>query len=273
MGSLIGLVLGLGLALVLWSGRSARPQPARTTRWAVDRRAGQLVAWTVGCATVTFACALGVSKSVVVAGAFAVLAGYAPLALRRQRVDRRQAAHRQAWPDVVDDLTSAVRAGLSLPEALTQLGSRGPAPLQPAFGRFGERYQATGVLGPALDQLKDDLADPVADRVIEALRLARDVGGSDLGRLLRTLSVFLREDARTRGELESRQAWAVNGARLAVAAPWLVLGLLSLHPEAVRAYDSSAGLVIVVFGAMVSVGAYRLMMRIGRLPVEQRVFR
>jgi len=273
MGALIGLLLGLGLALMLWSGRSASARTGQGTRWAVDRRAGLLAGWSVGCALVTVAGALAVSRSVVVAGAFAVLAGYSPVALRRQRADRRQVAHRQAWPDVVDDLTSAVRAGLSLPEALTQLGARGPAPLQPAFARFGDRYQATGVLGPALDQLKADLADPVADRVIEALRLAREVGGSDLGRLLRTLSVFLRDDARTRGELESRQAWAVNGARLAVAAPWLVLGLLSLHPEAVRAYDSSAGLVIVAFGAMVSVSAYRLMMRIGRLPVEQRVFR
>jgi tight adherence protein B len=50
------------------------------------------------------------------------------------------------------------------------------------------------------------------------------VGGGDLGRLLRSLSTFLREDARTRSELESRQAWTVNGARLAVSAhettPW-----------------------------------------------------
>ena len=36
---------------------------------------------------------------------------------------------------------------------------------------------------------------------------------------------------RTRAELESRQAWTVNGARLAVAAPWLVL-LLAVVPAA-----------------------------------------
>ena len=53
--------------------------------------------------------------------------------------------------------------------------------------------------------------------------MAREVGGTDLGRLLRTLSAFLREDARTRAELETRQGWTVNAARLAVAAPWIVL--------------------------------------------------
>ena len=107
--------------------------------------------------------------------------------------------------------------------------------------------------------------------LVETLRLAREVGGSDLGRLLRTLSAFLREDARTRGELESRQAWAVNAARLAVAAPWLVLALLSLRPEAVEAYDSTAGLVVLATGGALSVVAYRLMVRIGRLPREERV--
>jgi hypothetical protein len=56
-----------------------------------------------------------------------------------------------------------------------------------------------------------------------ASRLTRQVGGSDLGRLLGTLAEFLRESARTRSELEARQSWTVNAARLAVAAPRMVL--------------------------------------------------
>ena len=70
-----------------------------------------------------------------------------------------------------------------------------------------------------------------------ALRIAREVGGGDLGRLLRNLSGYLRDDLRTRSELESRQAWTVNGARLAVAAPWLVLLLLCFQPEVIGRYS------------------------------------
>ena len=103
--------------------------------------------------------------------------------------------------------------------------------------------------------------------------MAREVGGSDLGRLLRTLSAFLREDARTRAELETRQGWTVNAARLAVAAPWIVLGLLSLRPEAVDAYNSTAGLVVLAVGGGLCLVAYRVMVRIGRLPEEERVLR
>jgi tight adherence protein B len=99
------------------------------------------------------------------------------------------------------------------------------------------------------------------------------VGGSDLGRLLRTLSSFLRDDARTRAELETRQGWVVNAARLAVAAPWLLLGMLSLQTESVRAYDSSGGWVVLAFGAATCLVAYRLMLRLGRLPEDSRVLR
>jgi tight adherence protein B len=286
MGAGLGLLLGLGLAMVAWS-LTSEPAPPRRSRngWAARRhdapvRAGlegvtvpQLVATCLGLGVVGFLLAAIVSRSVVIGAAFGVIAAWAPVALVRLRARQRVDALRDAWPDVVDDLASAVRAGLSLPEALAQLAQRGPERLRPAFGRFADGYRASGRFSDSVDRLKASLADPVADRVVETLRLAREVGGSDLGRLLRTLSAFLREDARTRGELESRQAWAVNAARLAVAAPWLVLALLSLRPEAVEAYDSTAGLVVLATGGALSVVAYRLMVRIGRLPREERVLR
>ncbi len=222
-------------------------------------------------AAATFFFVLGVSQSWTVSLAFGALASYGPLALVRHRMRQRRAELGTLWPDVIDNIASAVRAGLSLPEALGQVGERGPEALRPAFRAFADEYRVSGTFGTALDGLKDRLADPVGDRVVEALRLARDVGGHDLGRLLRTLAVFLRDDLRTRGEIVSRQSWTVNAARLAVAAPWVLLALLSLRPQAVEAYDSAAGMVLLVAGGAVSVVAYRLMLRLARLPLEARV--
>jgi len=150
---------------------------------------------------------------------------------------------------------------------------RGPELLRSPFRRFGEDYRATGRFAESLDRLKADLADPVGDRVVEALRMAREVGGTDLGRLLRTLSTFLREDARTRAELETRQGWTVNAARLALAAPWVLLLLLSTQPSAVAAYAEPVGALVLLAGGGVSLLAYRVMLRIARLPVERRVLR
>jgi tight adherence protein B len=212
-----------------------------------------------------------VSRTVSIAFAFAAFSGYLPIALVRRRAAQRTADRRALWPEVVDNLASGVRAGMSLPEAVSQLAVRGPAALRPPFAGFAADYRATGRFGDCLDRLKATLADPVADRIIESLRIAREVGGSDLGRLLRTLGQFLREDARTRAELETRQGWTVGAARLALAAPWVVLAMLSLRPDTVTAYDTPVGLAILVVGAAVSFASYRVMLRIAQLPDDQRV--
>jgi tight adherence protein B len=233
----------------------------------------QLVGSSIALGATVLVLSAAISRTVPIAIAFALFAGLAPTTLVRHRQRKRRTELRDLWPEAVDNLASAVRAGLSLPEALSQLGVRGPQELRRPFQRFAEDYRATGRFSECLDRLKSALADPTGDRIVESLRLAREVGGTDLGRLLRTLSTFLREDARTRAELETRQGWAVNGARLAVAAPWLLLGALSLNPSSVRAYNSTAGAVVLLVGGGVSLVAYRMMVRIGRLPVEDRVLR
>jgi tight adherence protein B len=232
-----------------------------------------LLAVSAGSALTVLLAVAATSRAPAVAACFALVAGWAPVALVRHRAARRRADLRELWPDVVDNLTSAVRAGLSLPEALAQVAERGPEPLRRPFARFARDYRATGRFAESLAALKDTLADPVADRLVEALRITREVGGSDLGRLLRTLSAFLREDLRTRGEIEARQSWTVAAARLAVAAPWLVLALLATRPGALDAYNRPEGVVVLAVGAALSVVAYRLMLRLGRLPDEERVLR
>jgi tight adherence protein B len=52
-----------------------------------------------------------------------------------------------------------------------------------------------------------------------------------------------------------------------------VLLLLVSKPEAVAAYQRPAGAVVIAAGAALATGGYRLMLRTGRLPVEERVLR
>jgi tight adherence protein B len=285
MGALLGLLFGLGCVLVWRSGRRA-PVKVRRTATVTDRTRDLLAQAGIGgvtparlwgaCAAtgvVVFVLVLGTSRVPVIAASFGAFAGLAPLQLVRRRRSQRRVELRQVWPEAVDNLASGVRAGLSLPEALAQLGQRGPEQLRGPFRRFGEDYRSSGRFAPCLDRLKDELADPVGDRIVEALRMAREVGGTDLGRLLRTLSAFLREDARTRAELQSRQGWTVNAARLALGAPWALLLLLSLQPETVRAYNTTAGALVLLIGGGTSLVAYRVMLGIARLPEERRVLR
>lgn len=282
MGALVGLGFGVG-ALLVWSAFYL----PRTERSA-DRRSGRLQELLARAgmgetspASLLALCgvlALGVlvlvqvvSRALPVAIAFALIAGYLPLSVLAGRARRRQREFAEVWPEAVDNLASAVRAGLSLPDGLAALAGTGPEPLRDAFAQFALDYQVTGRFGESLDRLKDRLADPVGDRMVEGLRIAREVGGGDLGRLLRNLSGYLREEARTRSELEARQAWTVNGARLAVAAPWLVLLMMSFQTELITRYATPAGAVVLLLGATLCFGAYWLMTRIGRLPVERRL--
>ncbi|MFV0461737.1 MAG: type II secretion system F family protein [Nostocoides sp.] len=287
-GVLLGLGVGVGLFLIWWSAW-VPPEPSERSRhrrsWRSvladdlaaaghDQLGPQAVVALSGIAFVLVGVG-GYAITLVpsIALAFALMAGWAPIALVRGQARRRRSRLRDVWPDVVDNVTSAVRAGMALPEALAQLSVRGPEELRPAFAAFAMDYRTTGRFNDCLDALRDRLGDPVGDRLVESLRIAREVGGSDLGVLLRTLSSFLREDARTRTELEARQSWTVNAARLASAAPWIVLAMLATRPESVAAYATSTGALILFTGGALTLLAYRLMVRIGRLPDEERVLR
>ncbi|MGN6251050.1 MAG: type II secretion system F family protein [Marmoricola sp.] len=281
MGAVLGLLFGAGLILVLsvfvLPEQPVKPATTGRLRRSLDEaglqsmRTATLVAACAGCALVALVAVQALSRTAPVALVFAVLASWAPLGVVSGRARRRRRELAQVWPEAVDHLSSAVRAGLSLPEALGGLAQRGPLVLRKPFAAFALDYQVSGRFADALDRLKDRLADPVGDQVVEALRVAREVGGGDLGRLLRNLSAFLREDARTRSELEARQAWTLNGARLAVAAPWFVLLLMCFQHAVVRRFATPAGVGVLVVGAVACGVAYRLMLRIGRLPVERRV--
>lgn len=286
MGVVVGLLSGAGLFCVWWScwvpARTPSSEPsgpalrARELLVQADLASvsPQALALTgIGFGLTVFLGVLAVCSVPAIAACFGLMALWSPISLVIARARRRRERWRELWPEVVDNLGSGVRAGLSLPEALGQIAQRGPEPLRAPFTAFARDYRLTGNFAQALDALKERLADPVADRLCEALRITREVGGSDLGRLLRGLSAVLREDARTRSELEARQSWTVYAARLAVAAPWLVLALLASRPESVAAYDRPAGTVVLVIGVVASVVAYRLMLMIARLPEEKRVLR
>lgn len=279
-GAAVGLTAGCGVLLVgaalLLPAQPSTPRRGPLTRLVASSGVrgmspGRLIAASVGCALVATVVGLALT-AVPVVGAVAAVAGAAlpALVLQRSAAQRRRRLA-AAWPDAVDTLHSGVRAGLSLPEALATLGRSGPSVLRPAFTAFAVEHRATGSVESALRVLQEDLADPVADRVVAALRLTVDVGGRELGPLLRTLSVMLRDEARTRAEIEARQSWTVAAARLAVAAPWITLLLLCTRPEAAAAYLAPAGAVVIATAAVLSALAYMLMHRIGRLPRDQRV--
>ena len=184
---------------------------------------------------------------------------------------RRRKSINAKWPELVDDLASSIRAGMSLPQAMGALELHGSTDLKPALEQMLTIYRATGDFSKAMRKFAQIVNDPAADRFVVALILASELGGADLGTLLRSLSESLRKQDALSGEIKARQSWTVNGAKLAVAAPWLTVAVLSTRADARDVYSSSGGVRLLEICFGVSVGAYWLMQRIGRLPTDVRI--
>lgn len=281
----LGLLLGIGVLLavspLLWPVRDVSagkpPVSARARELLVQAGMarvglGTIIVVSLILGIAATAVVFAVVPIVAVAGAAGILVLCLPFAVVVWRARSQRRATRVVWPDVVDQLVSAVRSGLALPDSVVTLAHSGPPVIRAAFAEFERDYRMTGAFADSLDRLKDRLADPVADRIIETLRMSREVGGNELTTVLRNLAAYLRQDAAIRAEVEARQSWIVNAARLGVAAPWIVLVLLSSRPEAAQAYNSPAGIVVIAVGLALSIVAYRLMIGIGRLPEERRWF-
>lgn len=195
----------------------------------------------------------------------AMLAGIAgaavPPIVRRQRLRRSLRLRRAQWPVLLDDLMSAVRAGMNLPEAMLRVASGCGA----EWDVFATTYRRSGDFRLSLDALRRQLADPIFDQVAQALSITRDVGGTELTSVLRSLGTFIRSELHVIGELEARQSWTINAARMAVAAPWVVLVLLSSRPATITAYSQPQGVLLLVGVAVTSAIAYAVMLRIARL--------
>ncbi|MFJ6652095.1 type II secretion system F family protein [Microbacterium sp. NPDC091313] len=231
-----------------------------------------VIAVGVVCAVVTAAAAWLATGVAVLAIVAAAAGGVAPFAWLRGRRTRLLRSRRTLWPDVCDLLIASVRAGMSLPDAVGSLALSAPPALRPAFAAFARDIAASGHFDSSIRRLKTALADPVADRIIETLRMARQVGGTEVTGVLRALAASVRADAALRGEVEARQSWIRGAAVLGVVAPWVILVLLALRPEGSEAYGSPEGIGLILAGVVVSVVAFRLMLRIGRLPEPRRWF-
>lgn len=280
MRSVVAVLGALGL-LLLYDGLTAAGSARTRPLAGFDRPAAEaglpamtgarILLLSAGAGVATLVVVAGITASFVLASAFSVVALWIPFAWVRARRRSRAHAFREAWPDAIASVIAGVRAGISLPETCASLAERGPQELRPGFTSFAATYRASGSFHAALDRLRSELSDPVGDRVVVSLGLAHDVGGTDLVRVLRTLSDFVREDLRVRKEVQARWSWTVTAARVAAAAPWIVLLLMSARPEAAAAFNSSTGAIVVATGAVVTTLGYRLMLRAARLPEPGRL--
>jgi tight adherence protein B len=163
--------------------------------------------------------------------------------------------------------------GRSIPQALFEVGRRGPEELRPAFAAGEREWRITTDFARTVAVLKDRLADATADTTLETLLVAHEVGGSDLDRRLAALVEDRVQDAQGRKDARAKQA-GVRFARWFVLAVPLGMTLAGLSIGTGRdAYRTSVGQLAVAAGLACVAACWAWAGRLLKLPEEERVFR
>ena len=176
------------------------------------------------------------------------------------------------WPEVVDHLISGIQSGMSLSESMASLSLRGPEIIRKDFQDFKEELLETGNFHAAVEGLRAKFHSPASDQILEAILMAKMMGGSELLEIFRTLGNFLRQDLALRKEIEIKHGWIKNSAHLSSAAPWLLLLLLSSQPGTIESFSQPGGVLILLLGLAMTLVAYMWMGRLSKLPQPPRVF-
>ncbi len=225
----------------------------------------------VGVGVLALVILLGISGVWVVAAPPSVLISLLPRFYFARVRTRRLSEVRKAWPDGIRDVIGGVSSGMSVQRAVENLARSGPAPLREAFGRFPMLARTLGVV-PALESIKEDLADPTSDRVIEVLMIAHERGGVLIPEILRDLADSTSMDLAATEEEQTEALEQRINARVVFMLPWLVLVALTFRPGPFRAfYSSPAGMLVVAIGAGLSLLGIAVISRLSRPQEEPRV--
>ncbi len=267
--------IAVGLLFFTFLTRRRRRRPARTVRQSLpglDVTQIQFWATVVGAAGVTYLVLHALTGLVVVSLVPALVVATLPKAYFVRKRSQRIARVQEAWPDGLRDILTSVRSGASLPVAIENLATFGPEPLREAFQGFDVYSRSLGVV-TALELIKDDIADPTADRVIEVLILAYERGGTVVPEILEDLAEATTRDLWTLEQVRTEALEQKINSRAVFILPWIVLVAMTARSGAFREfYATTAGLFVVMVGGVMSLLGAVIAARLGAQPTEHRVF-
>lgn len=170
------------------------------------------------------------------------------------------------WPAFIDDVASGVRAGLSLPYATFDAGTRLPPKQANHFVQTQLDWEKGVGYLQCLDALEGRIGHAGFEMFVSTAAIAYEQGGQSVPTVLTQLARSLRSGNQLFNEIKGRQAVTVNSARVAVLAPLVVLVLTGTRTEVRQAYMSEVGLFVLVSVVAVSWVSYQLMKKFAHIP-------
>ncbi len=269
-----------------WRGFGVGPRPTESSstrpplieQWLAQAGLSDVRPRDFVCVSATLGVLGGVAVFAVFGGAVPAIAGgvfsaTSPFTAYRARRERRRAEAREAWPRMIEEIRLQTGAlGRSVPQALFEVGRRGPAELRGAFATAEREWLLTTDFERTVAVLKARLSDATADAALETLLIAHAVGGSDLDRRLAALIDDRIQDFQGRKDALAKQAGVRFARRFVLIVPvGMALAGLSIGTGR-SAYRTPTGQVVVAAGIAAVVACWIWAGRLLRLPEEQRVF-
>ncbi len=290
MGAILALAGACGVYLLYtalamgWSGLGIGPGPVVSGRQSLVRRwtkqvdlegsrRAEMAAVMIVLFTVGAAAAYAIFGGPLPAVAVGIFAVSAPVASHRARLAQRQRQARDAWPRMIEEIRLQTGSlGRSVPQALFEVGRRGPTELRPVFEAAEREWHLSTDFARTVALLESRLDDATADATCETLLVAHEIGGSDLDRRLAALSEDRVQDLQGRKDAAAKQAGVRFARRFVLVVP-AGMALVGLSIGTGRAaYQTPLGQAAVVAGIASVVACWAWAGRLLRLPEEERVF-
>ena len=252
----------------------------------VSRRGGRSTtqrASTGGGATARFATTIGAACGAALIGRilFGSLAAAVACALAAAAVPSRSAAAQakarlreavSAWPLVLEETRVRVSgAGQSLPLALFESGQT--TALSPYLSRAATTWGISTDFERALATLRDQVADPVTDSVVETLLAVYLAGAVNCDERLSALIADRRDDLDARREADARRAGVDFSRRFVLLVPAAMALVAMFFGSGRTAFATATGQRLLVVAIAFTAACWVWSGHLAQIPERPRVFR
>ena len=206
---------------------------------------------------------VGGLAAALVFAAFAALVFWLLLGIR---TTKRRAALERQLPNLLQQLTSSLRAGYGIMQTLDSVGREVDAPMGDELRRVVNEVQLGRPLSESLDAMASRVGGDDFGWVVQAIEINAEVGG-DLVEVLDAVAATVRARASLRRQIKTLSAQGRLSARMLLAMPFAMAVLLSLvHPGYLAPLvETSFGPVLLGIGAVLMTVGSLWMRRIVRL--------
>jgi tight adherence protein B len=188
---------------------------------------------------------------VLLAVAAACLAAFIPIAVLRFMRTRRLRKFEEQFPEALDLLSRAMRAGHAFTTGIEMVASELPAPVGPEFRLLHDQQNYGMPLTEALHDFADRVPLLDARFFVTAVLIQRESGGN-LAEILDNLTKVIRERFRVKRQMRVISAHGrITGWILVALPPTLGFALMTANPEHRRTMFSDPLGIQMIVGAIV----------------------